>query len=492
MRYNKPNIASWFESQFFKKKMMTPMGIILLFILALGGAFLAANDLFIFTFLFSGLLVGLIIAYICIFYPLYGYYIASAFSVFIFYPNHLIGREAISLSPVLEILFLMVLIGSYIRPSPLAKSNSPLIKTAISIALILNTGLILIQVFNPNVHTIVIWAAMFRRWIVFLIIYIIAYRLIDTKEKLFFFIKFWIVTVFVIALYGCFQQWFGFLPSEMNYIMSIPGRFDLLNQGGNIRKFSFLSDVVSFGVITGSTAVIALLFAIYEKNKRRQYTLIFMALVMLLGMAFSGTRTVTVIVPIGFIIYGFLTIQSKKTILTLFAASLVALVVFFAPIHNNATLNRMRSTFDKKDESLNLRERNRHYIQPYLHSHPFGGGIGTTGGLGGLVFPGHPLADFPTDSGFLRIGLEMGWIGLIIWVLFNLAILYQGIIYYFRMKNQKLKLVMVSLIACIFPILVIQYSQETVGQFPGSVFFFSSLSLMKRLLEFDGKELKLI
>ena len=167
----------------------------------------------------------------------------------------------------------------------------------------------------------------------------------------------------------------------------------------------------------------------------------------------------------------------------------MALFIFFAPIYNNATLNRMRTTFNSKDESLNLRERNRHYIQPYLKTHPLGGGIGTTGALGASVFPNHPLANFPSDSGFLRIGLEMGWIGLIAWVFFNLAILWQGIIYYFKMRDPDLKLIMVAFLSCIFPILVIQYSQESIGQFPGSVFFFSVLSLMKRLLEFDEEKL---
>lgn len=482
-------IIAWLSKQFFEKKMMTPFGIfILILIAALSGVF-AAMDMFYVPLLIGGLLIGIIVAYICIFKPLVGYYIASVFSIFVFYPNHLIGRQAVSLSPILEILFFLVFIGTFINPSEKEDGVSPLIKTFISITLILNTSLIILQVFNPNVDSISIWGSVFRRWMVFMIIYSISYKLINTRQKLLYFIKFWIISVFVIALYGCFQQWFGFLPMEMNFIMSVPGQFELMNQGGNIRKFSFLSDVVSFGVISGSTAVLTMLFAIYSKSKRIKYTLMFFSLIMLLGMAYSGTRTTTVIVPIGFIMYGFLTIQSKKTVITLFFGSLMALVIFFAPIHNNATLNRMRTTFDKKDESLNLRERNRHYIQPYLKDHPVGGGIGTTGELGAAEFPDHPLAKFPTDSGFLRIGLEMGWLGLIAWVVFNLAILWQSIIYYFRMKDPELKLIMVAFISCIFPILVIQYSQESIGQFPGSVFFFSVLSLMKRLLEFDEKKL---
>lgn len=480
---------AWLHKQFFEKKMMTPFGIAILIAIAGISGLLSANGFFFVPLLIGGLLIGIIIAYICVFKPLTGYYIACVVSIFIFYPNHLIGRDAISLSPILEVLLFLVFIGTYINTSERTQVGSPLIKTIISISLIINTALIILQAFNPNVDTISIWGSVFRRWLVFIIIYVISYRLINTPEKLKFFLKFWIISVFFIALYGCFQQWFGLLPRELNYIMSVPGQFELMNQGGNIRKFSVLSDVVSFGVIAGSTAVITMLFAIYTKSKKRKYILIFFSIIMLLGMAYSGTRTTTAIVPAGFIMYGFLTIQSKKTIITLFVGSIMALIIFFAPIYNNATLNRMRTTFNSKDESLNLRERNRHYIQPYLKSHPLGGGIGTTGALGASVFPNHPLANFPSDSGFLRIGLEMGWIGLIAWMFFNLAILWQGIIYYFKMKDPELKLIMVAFLSCIFPILVIQYSQESIGQFPGSVFFFSVLSLMKRLLEFDDEKL---
>ena len=261
---------AWLHKQFFEKKMMTPFGIAVLITIAGISGVLAANGLFFVPLLLGGLLIGIIVAYICVFKPLTGYYLASVFSIFVFYPNHLIGRDAISLSPILEVLLFLVFIGTFINTTERNQVGSPLIKTIISISLIINTALIILQVFNPNVDTITVWGSVFRRWMVFMIIYVISYKLINTREKLQFFLKFWIVSVFFISLYGCFQQWFGLLPRELNYIMSVPGQFELMNQGGNIRKFSVLSDVVSFGVIAGSTAVITLLFAIYSKNKKKK------------------------------------------------------------------------------------------------------------------------------------------------------------------------------------------------------------------------------
>jgi len=42
--------------------------------------------------------------------------------------------------------------------------------------------------------------------------------------------------------------------------------------------------------------------------------------------------------------------------------------------------------------------------------------------------------------------------------------------------------------ATIFPVVVTQYSQETVGQLPFAIFFFSCLSLITRVKEFDDSE----
>src|SRR5690606_31734956 len=137
----------------------------------------------------------------------------------------------------------------------------------------------------------------------------------------------------------------GYLPMEMNYIMSVPGSYELLFQGGQLRKFSFLSDVVSFGVLSGSMATFTLILALYEKRRKRQILLGFMVLIMLLGMAYSGTRTTTIILPTGIALYGFLTIKNKTTVLALFSMLILGIVLFFGPIYSSPTLNRMRTTF---------------------------------------------------------------------------------------------------------------------------------------------------
>src|SRR5205085_4667874 len=122
--------------------------------------------------------------------------------------------------------------------------------------------------------------------------------------------------------------------------------------------------------------------------------------ILMLGMAYSGTRTTNIMLPAGLCLYALLTITDKKTLVTVFVAILGMAFIFFGPIQNG-TINRMRTTFDTKDESANVRDINRKYIQPYIYSHPLGGGIATAGVLGEKYNPGHPLAGFPPDSGLL-------------------------------------------------------------------------------------------
>jgi len=62
---------------------------------------------------------------------------------------------------------------------------------------------------------------------------------------------------------------------------------------------------------------------------------------------------------------------------------------------------------------MNVRDNTRARVQPYARSHPFGGGLNTSGALGLKYDPGHPLAgNWDTDSGYLKTALERGLGGL--------------------------------------------------------------------------------
>ena len=67
-------------------------------------------------------------------------------------------------------------------------------------------------------------------------------------------------------------------------------------------------------------------------------------------------------------------------------------------------------------------------------------------------------------------------------------ILYQCIDYYFRIKNPEYKTYIAAIAAALFAMIVTQYAQVAIGQIPGAIFFFGTISMIKRLLEFDQAE----
>lgn len=153
--------------------------------------------------------------------------------------------------------------------------------------------------------------------------------------------------------------------------------------------------------------------------------------------------------------------------------------IMIAPIYSNPTLNRVRSAFDLDSEaSLNVRDVNRKSVQPYMHVHPFGGGLGTTGGSGVKYNPGHFLAGFATDSGYLQTSTELGWVGLILLLFQYFLIFKEGLNIYFNTDKKEIKLLISGCLVCIFTFVVAQYAQVAIGQFPDSFLFYGAAAII--------------
>jgi putative inorganic carbon (hco3(-)) transporter len=462
----------------------SPIAIGILASIAIGVGFLAANGMAMVAFGAVGILFGLLVVHRCIMDPIAGYYLLLFIAFFSEYPGRLLGKR-FPVTTFVEVLVLILFIGTYWRARKDENQKGNLMKYSISSMLIIYVLFYLIQAFNPDMGSPAGWFFNSKRFTMQILWFVISYRLINTPDRVRYFIKFWVVMSFIAALYGCYQQWFGFLPVEINTLDE--HERGLLFQGGIMRKFSFLEGVVTFGNLCGCMAVVALVLALSEKKRKRKYQLGFIFFILFLGMSYSGTRTFTLMIPAGIALYVLMTLKNKATIMTVFITLMAVLFIFFAPI-DNPVLNRMRSTFDAEDESLNVRTVNRKYIQPYVYAHPFGGGVATSGVEGVRFNPTHPLAGFPPDSGLLKIALDMGWIGLIISMAVFLMVLYQGIYYYFKIQNEEYKKYVLASTCAIFAVIITLYAQVTIGQMPTVFFIFGMMSIFKRLMEFDERE----
>ena len=465
-------------------KLGQPMLFGILLLLTVAAGYFAANGAAFITFGIAGALLCTLIVYNCIFFPLRGYYLIIIVAFFSSFPQRVIQKD-LPISTFVEVLVLFLFLGTIWKAKGDENSKGNLLKSGITILFIVNILFFLIEAFNPN-NTPAAWIFGSKRFGVYILFFVISYRLINTPERFRYFMKFWLTMLFVAAVYGCWQQWVGFFPFEIAYLKNDPHEYALLFQGGVIRKFSFLDGVVTFGNLCGSMAVIAVILALTEKVKRRRYQYAFAAWILFLGMSYSGTRTTTIMLPAGIALYVLTTLKNKATLMTLFVTLIGVLFVMFAPI-DNPTLNRMRSTFDSKDESLGVRTMNRKYIQPYIYAHPIGGGIGASGVEGMRFNPSHPLAGFPPDSGLLKLALDVGWIGLALSMMLYLMILYQGIYFYFKMRNDEHKRYIIAITCGLFSIMCTMFAQVSIGQIPNAFFFYAVMALFKRLYEFDQK-----
>jgi len=128
---------------------------------------------------------------------------------------------------------------------------------------------------------------------------------------------------------------------------------------------------------------------------------------------------------------------------------------------------------------------NRISIQPYIYAHPMGGGLATSSSEGMLYNPGHPLAGFPPDSGFLKSAIETGWIGYAVSIIYFFVLLTQGVGYYFKAQDGRIRLYILVFTASMFVYILAQYSQASIGQFPTLFFFYPAAALLSRLLQID-------
>lgn len=480
------SLSAIIRREVFQKNMSSPWSIIFMAMVAIGNAFLIFKGYYLVPiFLIAGI-IGAIIFYYCFFKPYTGFYIVTFIAFFAFYPSHLLNKD-IPLSTLVEVLIWVIFLGS-MRQKTSETAQNKLFRSPVSIIFLIYFGYYVVQFFNPELSVKSGYLFFIRKFLMFVAIYIIGYRLVDTPQKFRQYLKFWLVMSIIGAMYGCYQQWFGYLPQELQFLQSNPVEFKLLNQGGQLRKISFFDGVVTFGVLSGSMCVITIILAIHFKEKRKRWLLILGSVFLALGMSYTGTRTTTVIIPIGISLYIIMTVREKRTLITIFMSMLAILTVLYAPIYGNKTLNRMRSTFQSDEPSLEVRDYKRKLMQPYIYAHPLGGGVATTGNQSKRFNPNHPLAGFMPDSGFFQIALEIGYVGFGLTILWYLFILYQCIYIAFRLKNPEYKTYAIAISCCLLSIMVTQYAQASVGQLPSIIFFMSVISIILRLREFDRSE----
>ncbi len=409
----------------------------------------------------------------------FAYYIATFLGFFIFFVGRYMGQSMPS-AFLIDVLIYLCFAGLLLHKVRIKEPFFHQSQSAITTVYILYTLFLVLQAFNPWMHSLDGWFLVFRKFLQFLMIFIIAINVFKDYNATIKYFNLWIALSLVSGLYACYQQMFGFFPFEEAWIMNTPGRKGLyILVTGVARRFSTFSDPGAFGLTSAGTFVFTIVLFVYAEKLKSKIFLLTSAIFVLLGVAFSGTRTAYLIIIAGVGLFVLMTITSKRTLIMASAFILGLAFIVFGPIYGNPTINRIRTIFEpSEDASLEVRDVNRAYIQPYIYTHPIGGGVATSG-LQGLQFnPNHFLAGFPPDSGFVKTAVETGWVGLLFQCLVYLFSLLAGVRAFYLSNDKKIKVLVLASVGCCFAFIIGQYGQVAIGQIPGCFLFYSCLALI--------------
>ncbi|HUB61227.1 MAG TPA: O-antigen ligase family protein [Puia sp.] len=445
-----------------------------------------AKNLMVGVGLFS-CLVGLAVVLVCILNAEAGLYINIVYSFFSFGASRLFFNDTFPVGVVSNVLIIGTFLGIFIKKGSNGRAIfSQFSRTAIARSILAIFFYIMLELFNPLAHSFDGWYAAIRALAMTIMLLFAAYAVFDNWRSMRRFIIVVFIFVVIVAIYGCIQQWHGLFDFEKDWVAADPVRFGLIFIAGDYRKFSTMSDPAGFAIVMACCSVFFLVLLTGPWRRRLKFLLFTAVCFLLMSMAYSGTRTANAMVLGGIVFFMLLTINKRSTIIFSAVTVVVFLVLLFGPFSSNPTINRFRTTFTgNQDESYKVRNINRRSIQPYIYYHPIGGGLGTTGAYGAATNPGHFLAGFPTDSGYLKKALEVGWIGLFLIVTLYYCVVRAGIRGYFQCRNEKAKNIYAAATCCMFSFYVAEYAQDAVGQITDIVVYYPMIALILRLKNFE-------
>ena len=483
----KRGIKSRLKEFFFIEKFNNPLGWCLFIVVALlVGYYVAIGSYKVGALLIAGIL-GTPILLACLTNPKIGVLFILAVS----FP--LLGvKKYFSSDPplglLLDAMLFLMFFGLYIRQ--IHSRDWKFAQSGVSYIVLIWTLFNLMEVLNPSAASRMAWFYTVRGMAGLILLYFIALFAMDRLRYISTVFKLFIGLSLAAALYALWQEFMGLNTYELRWLYADEARFKLIFQWGRIRKFSFLSDPTSFGILMAYAFVFSFVFIMGPTVSRGKKLFLCLAMLcILMGMIYSGTRTAYALVPIGLVFYTMLSLRRSMIVfcLIMFAGGPVLMMKSTSNVH----IYRIQSAFRPgKDASMQIRLENQKNIQPFIQSHPIGGGLGRVGVWGRRFSPDDPLSEFPPDSGYVRVAVEQGWLGLIIYCGLFFIVLKTGINHYIRVRAPDIKTYYEATLTLFFMLVVANYPQEAIVLLPNSIVAYICMAAIVRLKDFDPNYLK--
>jgi hypothetical protein len=429
-------------------------------------------------------IVGGAICLVCMSNYKLGFYIYITITFILPMLERMSGSEQ-SVGVAMDVLLLSTLLGCIVKRGDETIKKVKFFKDPLLVCLFLYLAVLVMELFNPEAHSLLGWYVFMRVAMRCYILLYVGLNVFNSLEDVRRFMKYWLILGTAAAFYCCIQQWHGLLPYEQAFINKYQDKFGTTMIATGIRLFSFMSDAAVFGIIMACNIIIMLI--LLTANRKiisipKKVVIVIAIILHVLALGYSGTRTGYVMLPLGLMIFFMANLQKRNTILVAMTFGFFALAILYGPFYGNPTIVRVRTAFiGKQDESVNVRDRNRHRIQPYIHTHPFGGGVNTTGGNGVTYHPGHALADFQTDNGFLRAVLETGWLGMLLVAGHFFFLIQTAVSNFFRVTGELDKLLMIGIAAASFAAAVSEYAQDTATLVETSIMLYTFMAIVIKI-----------
>jgi len=474
------SFSNWLNEQFYLKKLNTPLGYLLFALLAVVMAFVISSFGINYGFLILVFALGFPMFLFCLFDLPFGLTFILVVSFLLNWVKKFVDAPiGIAQDALVFIMFFTIIINQ-IKERDWSFAKHPL-----SFWIIIWITYNIIQGFNPVAASQLAWIYTVRSVAGLILLYFVACYAFKDLKTILRTIKIILGLSFLSALYGLKQEWVGFSNTEMNWLYSNPHTLELFYQWGRLRIFSFFSDPTTYGILM---VYIAVMCSILLLGPYKLWMKIVSAICVgacLLAMAYAGSRTPVVLLPAGLVFFTALNFKKEMIV----GAGLIFVVgtAFMLKSSSNPVIFRIQSAFNPKTSKdvVDVRMKNQELIQPYIQSHPFGGGLGSTGLWGRRFSPGTFLSAFDHDSGFVRLGTEIGWIGLILYMTFIFQCMRWGIYYYFRVRDPMIKNLYLAINTAFFMLIIASYPQEAILQVPTSIIFYLLLAAIIKMKDFD-------
>jgi len=467
-------------------KFSKPVVIFFLLLTALCVSFLIARQGVVMGFLIIGLTLGAPLLYVAVAVPRVGIVMFIIISFFINYQAILgLVPPDTPIGLVMDIMTYLLILGFFVKQKN--EKDWSYFKDPISYFILIWLGYNMLEVINPAASSVLAWVYTVRTVAFMMLLYFVFTFQIRSKGFIKTLFKLLLLLELISAIAAFIQEKIGFFGFENRWLNAEPLRLQLLFIAGHMRKFGIFSDPVVFAYNMVAAAILCFSLLFTDTRLWKKVILVCLMCFYLTVMLYSGTRAAYVLLPAALGMVAILKFNRKVMVFAI-AGGLFLGFLIKVPTSNPA-LARFQSAFNpSKDASFNVRAENQRRIKPYILSHPMGGGLGSVGIWGQRFSPGSFLSKFPPDSGYVRVAVEMGWIGLLLFCAFNFVILWKGIKYYYIIKDPDLKTFCMAMVLIIFALDIGNYPQQAFVQYPTNILFYLAMAIINVTMRLDKQK----